>query len=162
MKKAALAVLVPMLLVFAAAAQTIPEVAPRSSGCGSSNVKFDVKLNRDEHGLRQPESDKALVYVIEVFQRPIGELGTPTIRVGVNGNWAGANRGTSYFSFPVAVGENHLYVNWQSVQRQLSHQHAVTTFVAEPGKTYFFKVQITKSEGDIWSYDFKAPQPGRS
>jgi hypothetical protein len=164
MRKAPVTLLFPMLFALAANAQTIPVVAPLSSGCGPSNVKFDVKLDRNDHRLGQPESDKALVYVIEVFHRPESELGTPTIRVGVNGKWAGANRGTSYFSFPVAAGENRLCVNWQSMLSQLSHQHAVNTFVAESGKTYFFKVQITHSADDIWSYDFTpiSPEEGES
>ena len=165
--KAASTLLALILLTFAAAAQSIPEPAPPSSGCGPSTTKFEVKLNRNEHRLGEPESGKALVYIIEVFQRPPGELGTPTIRVGLNGNWVGADRGTSYFSFPVDAGENHLCVNWQSIQRQLSHQHAVTDFVAEPGKTYFFQVEIRFAQysggggqaSTVWSFDLKPINP---
>jgi hypothetical protein len=69
-------------------------------------------------------------------------VGTPTIRVGLNGNWVGANQGTSYISFTVDTGEQHLCANWQSVWKQLSSQHSFTSFTAEAGKTYFFRVMV--------------------
>ena len=153
-----------VLLSSCAIAQSIPEVAPVSAGCGPANIKFDVKLNKAEHQLLEPRPGKARVYIIEVFQKPPGEIGgTPTIRVGLNGKWVGANRGTSYFSFLVDPGEHRVCANWQSLQRQLSHQHAVTNFVAEPGKTYFFKVQthfeLSNSglsiPNEVWSFDLK-------
>jgi hypothetical protein len=162
-----------LLLASCAMAQSIPEVAPASAGCGPANIKFDVKLNRAEHQLQEPERGKALVYVIEVFQKPPGQLGgTPTIRVGLNGKWVGANRGTSYFSFAVDPGENRVCTNWQSLRRQLSHQHALTSFVAEPGKTYFFKVETRfelsnsglSTPNEVWSFDLKpiSPEEGRN
>lgn len=156
--------LVPLLLLAVPAmAQTIPEPAPPSSPCGPDKVKFDVKLDRSQHSLSDPEPGKALVYVVEVFQRPPAEWGTPTIRVGLNGKWMGANHGTSYLLFPVDPGENHICANWQSVQRQLSHQHALSSFVAEAGKTYFFRVQTrfeTYAQGglhpeSLWTFDLQ-------
>jgi hypothetical protein len=155
MFKGTLTLTIVLFLALSSVAQTIPTVAPPSAGCGPAKVKFNVSFNPNEHALRQPAPGQGLVYVVEVFQRPPGEMGTPTIRVGVNGKWIGANHGTSYLSFPVEAGENHLCVNWQSRQRQLSDQHAVTNFVAEGGKTYFFKVEVTKREGNVWSYDMQ-------
>jgi len=161
--RAALTLVPLVLLASPVLAQTIPEPAPPSSPCGPANVKFDVKLDRSKHSVSQPEPGKALVYVIEVFQRPPGELGTPTIRVGLNGKWVGANRGTSYLSFSADAGENHLCTNWQSVQKQLSNQHSLTNFVSEPGKTYFFRVQThfetygsgVAQPGVVWSFDLQ-------
>jgi hypothetical protein len=105
------------------------------------------------------------VYVAEVFQRPPGELGTPTIRVGLNGAWVGVHQGVSYFSFSVDPGEQHLCANWQSMWKQLSSQHSFTSFVAEAGKTYFFRVQIefqtyapgptSSANSVIWSVDLQ-------
>jgi len=139
-----------LLLVCFASAQT----GSPASSCGPSNVNFNVKTDNAQHSLTQPEPGKALVYVIEVFQRPPGELGTPTIRVGLNGTWVGANRGGSYFSFSVDPGEQHLCTNWQSVWKRLSDQHSLTSFIAEAGKTYFFQVRVhVESEGresQIW------------
>jgi hypothetical protein len=163
MMRAALALLPLVLLAGPVWAENIPEPAPSSSACGPPNVKFNVKLDHSQHSLSQPEPGKALVYVIEIFQRPPGEWGTPTIRVGLNGKWVGANRGTSYLSFPAEVGENHLCTNWQSIQRQLSDQHSVTSFVAEPEKTYYFRVQTRfqtynsgpAQGGVVWSFDLE-------
>lgn len=162
--KAVLTFVPLVLLAVPTMAQTIPEPAPPSSPCGPANVKFDVKLDHSQHSLSEPEPGKALVYVIEVFQRPPAEWGlTPTIRVGLNGKWMGANRGTSYLSFPVDPGESHLCTNWQSIQKDLSHQHALTSFVAEAGKTYFFRVQTrfeTYARGalhpdEVWTFDLQ-------
>jgi len=161
--RAALTLVALVLLALQAPAQTIPEPVPPSSPCGPANVKYEVKLNRTQHTLSRPEPGKALVYVIEVFQRPPGEWGTPTIRVGLNGKWMGANRGTSYLSFPVDGGENHLCTNWQSVWKQLSAQHSQTSFVAEAGKIYFFRVQThfqtyisgVAQSSVVWSFDLQ-------
>lgn len=151
--------LVFLLFASSAFAQSQPVSDPPAFSCGASNVKFDVKLDNTQHAAGQPEPGKALVYVIEVFQRPPGELGTPTIRVGLNGAWVGANRGTSYLSFSVDPGEQHLCTNWQSVLKRLSDQHSLTSFTAEAGKTYFFRVQVhVESEGresQIWSIDLQ-------
>jgi len=97
--------------------------------------------------------------VIEIFQRPPTELGIPTIRVGLNGAWVGANHGTSYLSFSVDPGEHHLCTNWQSVLKSLSDQHSLTSFTAEAGKTYFFRVQAYEQfeggKGQFWTIDLQ-------
>jgi len=134
-------------------------VSPAATSCGPSDVKFDVKHQYTREPVGQVEPGKALVYVIEVFQKPPGELGNPTIRVGLDGSWIGANQGTSYLSFNVDPGEHHLCTNWQSVWKRLSTQHSLTSFTAEPGKTYFFRVQThVESEGrdsQIWYIDLQ-------
>jgi len=131
-----------LFLASSAFAQTQPAPIPITTACGPDNVKFDVKHDNAQHFLSQPEAGKALVYVMEVFQRPPGEVGTPTIRIGLNGAWAGANQGSSYFSFSVDPGEQHLCANWQSMWKQLSSQHSFASFTAEAGKTYFFRVRV--------------------
>jgi hypothetical protein len=131
-----------------------------ATSCGPADVKFDVRHDNTRHPLLQePEEGKALVYVIEVFQKPPGELGNPTIRVGLDGSWVGANQGSSYLSFSVDPGEHHLCTNWQSMWKRLSDQHSLTSFTAEAGKTYFFRVQThVESEGresQIWYIDLQ-------
>ena len=148
-----------LFLASSALAQSQPASTPPSTSCGPSQVKFDVKLDNTQHSLGQPEPGKALIYVIEVFQRPPGELGIPTIRVGLNGAWVGANHGSSYLSFSVDPGEHHLCTNWQSVFKRLSDQHSLTSFTAQAGKTYFFRVQVYEEsaggKGQFWTIDLQ-------
>jgi hypothetical protein len=152
-----------LLLTSSAFAQGQAGPAQPVSSCGPSNMDFDVKLDSAQHSLGQPEPGKALVYVIEVFERPPGELGTPTIRVGLNGTWVGANRGSSYLSFSVDPGEHHLCTNWQSRFKRLSGQHSLANFTAEAGKTYFFRVQThVESEGrnsEVWYIELQPVNP---
>jgi len=148
-----------LLLASSAFAQSQPAPVSPATSCGPSNVKFDVTLNNNQHAVGQPDPGRALVYVIGVFRRPPGELGTPTIRVGLNGAWIGANHGASYLSFSVDPGEQHLCTNWQSVLKRLSDQHSLTSFTAEAGKTYYFRVQVhVESEGrgsQVWYIDLQ-------
>jgi len=152
-----------LFLASSVLAQNQPAATTPSTSCGPSQVKFDVKLDNTQHSVGQPEPGKALIYVIGVFQRPPGELGIPTIRVGLNGEWVGANHGSSYLSFSVDPGEHHLCTNWQSVFKRLSDQHSLTNFTAEAGKTYFFRVQVhVESEGkesQIWYIDLQPVNP---
>ena len=76
--------------------------------CGSDAVKFNVKSSEGRPPAPQPEPGKALVYVVEQYERPGNELGTPTVRVGLDGSWVGANRGTSHLFFPVEAGNRLL------------------------------------------------------
>lgn len=151
------------LLFLFLASTTFAQGQPTATSCGPANVKFDTKLNKTAHAVLQPGPRKALVYVIEVFQRPPGELGTPTIRVGLDGAWVGANRGSSYLSFSVDPGEHHLCTNWQSVLERLSSQHSLTSFTAEAGKTYFFRVQThvesTGNASEVWSIELQPVDP---
>jgi len=42
------------------------------------------------------------------------------VRVGLDGNCAGANRGTSYLWFPIEAGEHHFCVDWQAKPFRIS------------------------------------------
>jgi len=146
-------------LAFLFLASTAFAQSQPATSCGPDNVKFDGKVQYVYQPLPQPEPGKALVYVIEVFERPSGEILTPTIRVGLDGSWVGANHGTSYLYFSVDPGEHHLCTNWQSALKRLSSQHSLTSFTAEAGKTYFFRVQThVESEGrgsGVWYIDLQ-------
>src|ERR1700680_1824617 len=92
------------VLLFAApvVAQDHLSSAPVNGGCGPSNAHFDVTTNSKEHSISQPDSGKALVYVFEDIERG------PTMRVGIDGAWVGANKGKSYFFFSVDPGDHQL------------------------------------------------------
>jgi hypothetical protein len=125
---------------FAQNASTITAVA---SGCGTVDIKFDVKTEKSQHPSAQPEPGKAVIYFVEddtQFQsRPL-----PITRIGLNGNWVGANHGNSYFYLTVEPGEHHLCANWQSfVGFGAHHQSAAAHFTAEAGQSYYFTVKNT-------------------
>jgi len=134
-----------LVLVPFAAAQNAPTVAKAESACGSFDVKFDVKTSPDQHPLAQAEAGKAQVYLIEDWV-PLGVSagpGKPIIRVGMDGQWMGADRGDSYLFFTVDPGEHHLCVNWQP--GFLAPPHSTTflyAFDAKPDQTYFFRARM--------------------
>jgi len=83
--------------------------------------------------------------VIEQFDHAPNEIGRPTVRVGLNGSWIGANRG----------GEHHLCVDWQSRPFWMPMTSvAASSLTAEPGKTYFFRARIIPHYGSIRTMDF--------
>ncbi len=132
------------LIVFAASAfaQNMAAQGGSQGACGPPNVHFDVKTVSGQP-IAQAEPPKALVFVSEVFKKVPGELGNPTIRIGLDGNWVGAVRGNSYFSFSVQPGEHHLCTNWQSRFKRLSREAAFTSFNAATGNAYYFRTRIT-------------------
>lgn len=136
------AALVLVLFAASALAQDGTAQAASQGACGPKDVRFDVKTVSSPPSA-QVESGKALVYVSEVFKKVPGELGNPTIRVGLDGTWVGALQGNSYLSFTVGPGEHHLCTNWQSHFKRLSREAAFTSFTAEAGKAYYFRARIT-------------------
>ena len=89
-------------------AQDPPPTASTRGGCGPSEAYFDVKTNKKRHPVAPTDSGKALVYVFEDIERG------PTMRVGLDGAWVGANKGKSYFFFSVDPGDHQVCTNWQS------------------------------------------------
>jgi len=132
-----------MVCLASAAAEDRAAVARALSACGPDEVRFEVQT-RATGPVAEPGADKALVYVIEVFNKVSNELGEPIVRVGLDGAWVGATKGDSYFSFSVSAGEHHLCTEWQSQFQRLSKNVALANFAAEEGKTYYFRARITE------------------
>ena len=134
----------------------VPPSTP-SDSCGPANLKFEVEHDNSQLPPTDPEPGKALIYVIEVFDETPGELGIPTIRVGLDGSWMGANSGSSYLFFSVDPGEHHLCTSSQSNLKRVSGQRFATDFTAEADKTYFFEAQVhvqaNGGAGEGWSID---------
>jgi len=122
-------------------------VAAVRAACGPDSVKFSVKSSDGQRALPQPETGKALVYVVEQFDRPRNEIGRPTIRVGLDGAWMGANRGTSYLFFSVEPGEHHLCTDWQSLPPWLHVPASLANLRAEPSETYYFRARVMENVG---------------
>jgi len=121
---------------------TTPVQAP--TACGPLDAKFDAEATAGQPAV-QPEPGKALVYVAEVFTKAPGEIGNPTLRVGMDGAWVGATRANSLLAFTVEPGEHHLCTSWQSRWHRLSKLAAFAGLTAEPGKVYYFRERITYS-----------------
>jgi hypothetical protein len=149
---------IPFLLFATSAfAQNYSASPAVPASCGSVDVQFDVKNDSSKHALAQPDPGKALVYIFEEFSESQSGFITPTIRLGLNGAWIGATRGSSFLFFSVAPGEHHLCSNWQSSYSDISNQYSLTSFAAESGKVYFFKVgprlEVFHDSGNAWSKD---------
>jgi hypothetical protein len=140
--------LVSALFALPALSQDQAAVARTAAGCGPSEVQFDVKTDKKQHPVAQPEAGKALVYVIEAEKsdRGVFKIGAVTTRVGLDGAWVGANHGASYFYFAVEPGEHRLCTDWQSSFKSLSKLGSAVTFTAEAGKVYYFRAEIDETK----------------
>ncbi|SRR5579883_552430 len=143
-----------VVILFAAVsafAQDQLAIKDAQSACGPANVKYDAHQDSSQHPAPQPDSDKALVYVVQ----EIGELkcsGCALTKVGLDGAWVGANQGSSYFFFSTDPGEHHICLNWQSLFSGRSHAFALANFTAEAGKVYYFRARIFPGHYD-YSFD---------
>jgi hypothetical protein len=103
------------------------------AACGASDVRFDVKLDKSQHALAQPEPGKALVYFFQ---------DAALTRIGIDGAWVGANTNQSYFSDAVDPGEHHLYAKLDAHDKPVELTH----FTAESGGVYSFRRRVVFSE----------------
>jgi hypothetical protein len=115
---------------------------PSTAACGKPSVNFKVKLDESPHTLAPSVPGKAQVY----FFQDAGTgntLGYPTVKVALDGEWAGANHGNSFFSVSVEPGEHHVCITLQSsvVQQRVELAH----FTAEPEKNYYYRTRLILS-----------------
>lgn len=116
--------------------------ARSSAGCGPAGTEFDVKTDKKSHPAPAPAPGKALVYIFqhERDKPDTYTIGAVTVRVGLDGNWVGANHGSSYFFFPVEPGEHRVCSQVQSSFKRYSKLASAISLNAEPGKAYYFRV----------------------
>lgn len=124
-------------------AQNPSHAAALNAACGPHDIEFDTQAIRNQP-LPQIEAGKSQVYVVEVFDKVVGQISRPTLRVGIDGAWVGAAKGDSYISFSVDPGEHHLCTRWQSRWKRYSNEAAFTSFTADPGKVYYFRARIAE------------------
>lgn len=110
-------------------------------GCGPNEITF--KVNTEKHAQRPGPvgADQALVFVIQddnmFMTRP-----RPTVRVGLDGEWVGANHGNSWFNFYVEPGDHQLCASWQAYfPLKTGSRSAAARLSAEAGRVYFFRVR---------------------
>jgi len=137
-----------MLLVLPALAQDPSAIARATAACGPPDQYFEVKIDKSNHPLGQPESGKALVYIIQADESGAtnfwGHSTSVITRLGLDGAWIGANKGRSYFFFNVAPGDRHLCADYPSDTDEIQYALvSVTRFTAAPGKIYYFRVRLT-------------------
>jgi uncharacterized protein DUF2846 len=112
--------------------------SPTAAGCGPAEVKFKVVRDQKNHSAGQPESGKALVYLIQDDTQFLS-VPRPTTRVGIDGTWIGATQSKSYFYVSVEPGEHRVCANWQSfVGSPVAHSSAAIHLTAVAGHTYYF------------------------
>jgi hypothetical protein len=127
-------------LLFAASAFAQEPSAVATSACGPKDASFDVKLDKTQHTLAQPDPGKALVYFI---QEKGSDAFDVTTKVGIDGAWVGANKNSSYFAVSVEPGEHHVCANVQSFR---GHPLGLVHFTAEAGKAYYFDGRVVYGE----------------
>jgi hypothetical protein len=131
---------ITLLLGASAFAQAAP--AGPTAACGPANVDFKVKLDQSQHMVTQPEPGKALVYFFS-DAGTTATLGYPTEKLAIDGAWAGANHGNSYFSVPVDPGEHHVCVTLQS--SLVAPRVELAHFTAEAARAYYYRVRLVAS-----------------
>ncbi|MGA3371389.1 MAG: DUF2846 domain-containing protein [Terracidiphilus sp.] len=129
-------------LLFAASALAQGPRAGLSPACGPAGVQFKVDLESAQPGVLPPEPGQARIYFIHDAGTP-ALFAYPTTRLGVDGEWVGANHGNSYFSISVDPGEHHLCASLQSSVVDPRAEFAYLT--AQAGKTYFYRTRLVMS-----------------
>ena len=116
--------------------------------CGDRKSQFDVQTTKARAGTNV-EPGKSQVYVVELAERAF--LFDPrkiTIRIGLDGEWVGAVKGThTYMAVAVNPGEHHVCAERQSVQGSMEREAGFISFTAEPDKRYYFRARFTEHSG---------------
>lgn len=131
-----------LIMLFAASAFGQAPPVGSVAACGAGNVSFKVKLDDSQHTMAQPEPGKARVYFVQEGGTS-STIGYPTVKIGMDGAWVGANHGNSYFSVSAEPGEHHLCATLQSsfVAQRVELAH----FTAEAEKVYYYRTRLVLS-----------------
>jgi len=134
--------IIAITALFVASALAQVPAAASPAACGPENATFKVNRDQSQHALAQPDQGKARVFFIHDAGTG-STLGYPTVKLALDGAWAGANHGNSYFSVPVEPGEHHVCVTLQSslVDQRVELAH----FTAEAGKVYYYRTRLVMS-----------------
>jgi hypothetical protein len=150
-KEIAMRWILPFILMLPAStvcAQGNPGIA-EAPGCGVMSQNFSVKTDKHQHPFAKADAGNALLYFVE-DDSDFNASPKPTVRLGIDGMWAGATHGSSYFYVPVTPGEHHICASWQGKYMEQYAQAA--HFTAEAGHIYCFVAKDTFSSpkgGDL-------------
>jgi|GEM_PF-535204 hypothetical protein len=134
--KPRLVILLLCASLFAAVQAKAKTVLP--DACGDDSVKFDVTALPNQPAPEPPPAGSAQIIFVEE-QNMRASFHLVTVRYGVDGKWAGANYGDSYFVVNVTPGVHHLCVNGQGDKKAVG----MTSFTAEAGKVYYYQASTT-------------------
>lgn len=120
------------LLAVQCQATTLP------ASCGDDGVKLDVTTEKAQP-IPAPSANNAVLIFV---QRNTRCIGCSVTRVGVDGAWAGADKGNSYFAIAVAPGEHHVCANWEAPLAAIENKIGLTDLQAVAGNTYYFEIEV--------------------
>jgi hypothetical protein len=139
--------LVVMFLAVSAFAQ---QDSGALAACGPKGTRFDLKRDDSQHTLVLPDPGKARVYFLQDIGL-VNCLGSCSTKIGLDGEWVGANQRNSYFSVPVDPGEHHVCAN---MNPQFSpHTVAFAHFTAEAGTVYYFRIRPFWGKDELLNID---------
>lgn len=110
------------------------------AACGPANVSFEALEWSGHPAPPPPEVGKAQVFFIQ-DDDPGGNSQHYTIKLGLDGSWAGAYKSDSYFALEVQPGEHHVCANVQS-NFEAGEIVALAHFTAEAGKIYYIRTRL--------------------
>jgi hypothetical protein len=123
-----------VLSSISAAGQQSPEVQEAIAACGPAETQIRVSRSASARS-HISTADGAAVYLIG--RSFIGRASGPTIRVGVNGQWVGAVKGSSWMAIVLAPGVHH-FCAWQ---RGTDPSHAaLNRFEIRAGETRYVAI----------------------
>ncbi|HEY0701726.1 MAG TPA: DUF2846 domain-containing protein [Candidatus Acidoferrales bacterium] len=135
----------------------------RSAGCGAGDVGFSVKTDKNQHPTPQPAPGKAIVYVFNTVRTDPGfNIGTVTLRVGLDGDWVGANHGDSYFYFQVDPGDHRICAQWQSQFERVSKLASALSLSAQPGQVYYVRAIADARSRDRYTVRLEPLDPAEA
>jgi len=130
------------LLTGALHGQNNAAIKAAEAACGPANARFHVVLAAEAVKF-PPRTGKAVIYVLEM---PLG----PTVRVGIDGKWIGAEKATSYLAVRVSPGVHHLCVQQQSRSKFVNKLVALNSLEANADHSYYFLVDVAHPLGPAW------------
>ena len=130
-----------------------------ANSCGPETAEYTVDRDDSQPAPTDPEPGKALVFVVDDYKGALEAAGIPTIRIGLDGNWVGANRGKSYIYFSVDPGEHRLCAAGERTDKALANQRTQAHFTAEPGRLYYFRIATLDRSGSESTLELHPLEP---
>jgi hypothetical protein len=110
--------------------------------CGEANVSFKVTTQTNPSPLASPEAGVSQVVFLETEETDGQVLSGVEANLGIDGSWIGATKGNSYLVVAVSPGQHHVCANWQANFAYEWQRTSVASLNVEPGKVYYFRVNI--------------------